>query len=341
MHDTLAALCIIISNTFRLENSSPLLAVYDDDHVKNVSEQVWTSDDCISWTRENDVPFGARQYSDMVEWDGKLWLWAGDRPAETGNGSLNLKDLWYMDKDGRWHEVGSIPISKRHATGMTVDKKSNHLVLACGNLRSDVWYLEKLSTFELYNHPNADLYLDSNCTVVIAPYLDSVKIFEDHVKVTQSPVPGTILNARCGDSISIHINADLGWANRSYDFTLHVKDTTRPRITCSPDTSVYVGQNCSLSVPDLITGLAALDCGSVIIKQTPGAGTLIDSVKHQLNVVITAEDDQHNVSNCNVLIEVKDTIPPVIEGIQNIIATADSGKCRSLVKLTARPGQLW
>jgi len=309
-------------------------ALYDDDPaLRKFSEQIWTSDDCINWTREKDVPFGARQYSDMVEWDGKLWLWGGDRPAETGNGSLNLKDLWYMDKDGRWHEVGSIPVSKRHATGMAVDKKNNHLVLACGNLRTDVWYLEKVPQQQLYSHVDADVYLDSNCVVTVPNYFGSMKpALGDYKGLAQSPEQGTILNARAGDSISVHVNADL---RLTYDVTLHVKDTSRPRLTCPLDTSVYIGENCSIPVPDLVTGVAAVDCGAVILKQTPEAGMITDSVSSQFTVSITAEDDQHNVSNCDVLIHVKDTIPPVIIGGQNISAVADSGKCNAAIKLTA------
>ena len=312
-------------------------AIYDDDPaLRTFAEQVWTSDDCINWTREKNVPFGARQYSDMVEWDGRLWVWAGDRPAETGNGSLNLKDLWYMDKEGRWHEVGSIPVSKRHATGMAVDKKNNHLVLACGNLRTDVWYLEKLPTYQIYNRSDGELYLDSNCIVTVPDYLDSLKTISDgHAQLTQTPAPGTILNARCGDSISVHINADLGWENQSDEIELHVKDTTGPQLTWPLDTSVYVGQKCSLSVPDFVTGLAVRDCGPVVVRQSPEAGTVIDSISRQLNVVLTAEDDQHNISTHNVLINIKDTISPVINSVEDIISSTESGKCSAIIKLTA------
>ncbi|HYM92807.1 MAG TPA: HYR domain-containing protein [Chitinophagaceae bacterium] len=312
--------------------------IYDYDPAQRIySNQIWTSDDCINWVRENDVPFASREYSDMVEWDNKLWVWGGDRSSSSGSGFLNLKDLWYMDKDGQWHEVGSVPVPERHATGLAVDKKNDHLVFACGNLRKGAWYLEKSPIPPLFGYSNQDIFLQNNCSFIVPNFIDSLtKDFNGQVSFSQLPAPGSIISSLPGQTQQINITGNFGGGyTQSNTFLLNVKDTTKPSFTCPADTTAYLGNNCSFTVPNLITNLNVSDnCSTVIIRQVPAADSIISSfVGQTLPVIITADDNQGNVSSCTVTVTIKDTTAPVFNPVEAITQKCDSGKCNASVNI--------
>ena len=282
------------------------------------ANQIWSSDDCVTWTRENDIPFAPRQYSDMVEWDDKLWVWGGDRSAQTGGQFLNLKDLWYMDKEGKWHEVGSIPVPPRHATALAVDKKSDHLVFACGNMHTDVWYLERSLIVN-----NQEAFLNQDCSFIIPNYVDSLKdVFGDQVNFIQTPVAGTIMNSSPGETYySVRIVADFGNGNvQNFKYNLQLKDTTKPQFNIQPDRIVYLGNNCSLTIPDLVTGISINDCSKTSVIQTPLAGTIVNSLNEQTYPVsISVSDAEGNTSSAIVMLTAKDTTAPVITAVNSLL----------------------
>jgi hypothetical protein len=306
--------------------------IYDNfPGLRVFSSQVWTSEDCITWTRENDIPFSPRHYSDMVEWDGKLWVWAGDRPAQTGSGFLNLNDLWYMDKDGKWHQVGDIPVPERHATAVAVDKKNNRLVFACGNMHTDVWYLEK---YPLHN--DQVVMLDSNCSFIVPNCIDSLQNdFGAHVSFVQTPVAGSVLHYSPGQTFPIKIFADYGNGNtQTSNFYFIPKDTSKPRIDTPANRIVYIRDSCSILIPDLLEGLTVQDCNNVTVHQSINAGTrMISSDGQVYTIVITATDAEGNSSSCTVLITAKDTTAPVFDPLQAIVVQNTPGRCDATVNV--------
>lgn len=308
-------------------------AVYDNDpSLRRFSNEIWISDDCITWQKECDAPFAARQYSDMAIWDDKLWIWAGDRSAQTGNGTLNLKDLWYMDKDGGWHEMGSVPIPQRHATSFAVDKKNDRLVFACGNMFSDVWWLERVPL-----HEDKTVFLSPQCNFVVPDCIDSLSNnFGASVSITQIPAAGTIISSSPRTNIPAKIIADYGNGDtQTTIFYFMVKDTTAPLITSPADRIVYLEENCSFHVPNVMTSLVVSDCDTVTLNQSLAVDSVINAFDGAVfNINVTATDGSDNFSTSNVRIILKDTTAPVFIDVNRIVEFTD-GRCEKNISITA------
>lgn len=297
------------------------------------ASQVWSSDDCINWTREKDVPFEPRHYSDMVEWDNKLWVFAGDRPASTGNGSLNLRDLWYMDENGEWHEIGSTPLPPRHASGLAVDKKNNRLVIACGNMHTDVWYLEKLDKGPEFAAPiSKNLPISDNCSVIIPDLSKDIDSESQNiVLVTQNPSAGTVMSSR--SPITATITAwDQSKNEKSKLVTLIPIDTTAPVFSVQDTVMVALNSDCTIVIPNLIDSLQGIDnCGAVSFYQYPSAATISntkDGIIKKIEVV--AADDYDNLTSRFVIVKVKDTIPPAFS-VQDTIFVNLASDCKLVI----------
>lgn len=83
-----------------------------------------------------------------------------------------------------------------------------------------------------------------------------------------------------------------------------------------PPQTVYANANCEALLPDYTTKVTALDncLGTVIIKQTPAAGTLLTATNPAITVSVTATDAFGNVSKpMNISVTLVDTIPPILE----------------------------
>lgn len=92
-----------------------------------------------TWQQMPDFPGAPRRYTNATVFDGKIWIVGGW--DDTGVG--NLPDVWYMTKDGAWHQYPTPPAYVgRHATGVEV--YNNRLVITCGNYNNDCWVIEKV-----------------------------------------------------------------------------------------------------------------------------------------------------------------------------------------------------
>ena len=99
------------------------------------SNHVYSSPDGITWIREDDAPWVARQFADVCVWDNKLWMVGGH------NGQ-NLADIWYMNKNGTWVQyTPSNLFTARHATAVAA--YNDNLVISCGDLNNECWVIRK------------------------------------------------------------------------------------------------------------------------------------------------------------------------------------------------------
>lgn len=109
---------------------------YTDNFSSRVyTNEIYSSEDGITWQREPDGPWLGRQYADLCVWNNRLWMIAGCNTA-------NLSDIWYMTDDGEWHELETpADFEPRHASGVGV--YNDKLVIVCGNYHNDCWVIEK------------------------------------------------------------------------------------------------------------------------------------------------------------------------------------------------------
>ncbi|HKR61455.1 MAG TPA: HYR domain-containing protein [Pyrinomonadaceae bacterium] len=134
------------------------------------------------------------------------------------------------------------------------------------------------------------------------------------ITVSQSPAPGTIVGL---GAHTITLTANDGSSNNdgagntaSVNTTFTVVDTTPPTITAPADSSAFADANCLAPVPDYRPGTVAADnCGSVTLSQSPAPGTLVGYGPH--NVTVTADDGRGNTANDIVVFTVNDNTPPV------------------------------
>lgn len=106
-----------------------------DGFRRDYSKEIYSSVDGITWQREADPPWLERQYADVVVWNNRLWMIGGYNEG-------NLKDIWFMDEDGAWHEFETPEsFEPRHASGVAV--YNDKLVIVCGNFHNDCFVIEK------------------------------------------------------------------------------------------------------------------------------------------------------------------------------------------------------
>lgn len=99
------------------------------------TNHVYSSEDGISWVKEPDAPWSGRQFADVCVWDNKLWMVGG-------HNGRNLSEIWYMKKDGSWHQYEPSPLFvPRHASAVAT--YNDKLVIVCGDQNNECWVIEK------------------------------------------------------------------------------------------------------------------------------------------------------------------------------------------------------
>jgi hypothetical protein len=110
-------------------------SVYDDAILnRTYVKTCWISDDCITWLPFETFPGPGRQYGDLTEHKGRIYLLNG------GNGG-NLADIYYLNTGLNWACMPVVPLRSTHATGWASNGKI--LAAACGNLFRTVYYMEE------------------------------------------------------------------------------------------------------------------------------------------------------------------------------------------------------
>jgi probable HAF family extracellular repeat protein len=103
-------------------------------------------------------------------------------------------------------------------------------------------------------------------------------------------------------------------ASAQTNLTVIVADTTPPTGSCPTAVTASADANCQAPVPNLVPQVVASDnctpAQSLVITQSPPAGTLLGLGSHPITMTVT--DLSGNSSSCAVLFTVVDTTPPAI-----------------------------
>lgn len=104
------------------------------DHLaRDYYNEVWSTDDGVTWTRHADAPWAPRQYHDVAVFDDRLWVLEGYYGG-------NRNDVWYSKDGETWTEVPDTPWAVRHASSIFVHD-GGLWVVAGNNMTPDVWVL--------------------------------------------------------------------------------------------------------------------------------------------------------------------------------------------------------
>jgi hypothetical protein len=97
---------------------------------------VWSSADGVRWQRHAEyAPWESRQYHDVAEFDGRMWVLEGWRHG-------NRNDVYHSSDGATWHELPGTPWAPRHAASVFVHDAALWVV-AGNNMAPDVWRLTR------------------------------------------------------------------------------------------------------------------------------------------------------------------------------------------------------
>ncbi|MBL0314378.1 MAG: HYR domain-containing protein [Flavobacteriales bacterium] len=185
---------------------------------------------------------------------------------------------------------------------------------------------------------NQNVSSNAACQFVIGDYTALAAATDNcdaSVTITQSPLVGTVVNG----TTTVTITATDDAANTSTcTFQLIVTDNTSPIITvCAPDTTEQVNGSCNFTLPSYTSLVTASDnCDpSLTLTQSPVAGTVVSGHGTVIPVIITATDDNGNLTTCTFNVTLEDSIDPTITCPANITVNASIGLCTANVVVPA------
>lgn len=152
---------------------------------------------------------------------------------------------------------------------------------------------------------------------------------------------GSVLGTQAVISVSLPIGtnlvtlkvADPCGGSAQTNLTVIVADTTPPTGTCPAPVTASADANCQAPVPNLVSQVIATDnctpAQSLLITQSPLAGTLVGLGAHPVTITVT--DASGNSSTCSVLFNVADTTPPSILSTPASFSLSAGSDCQAQV----------
>jgi hypothetical protein len=105
-------------------------------HNQNTTNDVWTSKDGKKWDMVlKTTPWKKLCFSNVIEFDDKLWVIGGSGPSGNSN------EVWYTADGFNWYRMENIPWAPRHSTSLY--NFNGSMMLVAGYLYNDVWQLKK------------------------------------------------------------------------------------------------------------------------------------------------------------------------------------------------------
>ena len=123
-------------------------------------------------------------------------------------------------------------------------------------------------------------------------------------------------DASIGVPIMVNLIAtDIGGNKDTCTTQVTVIDNIAPQITQCPDTTIFLGASCDITlVAPTLAELGATDnCGITASAQNPSispSGLITVTRDSIFNVAVTVTDDNNQIATCTYLVVLRDTIPP-------------------------------
>jgi len=159
------------------------------------------------------------------------------------------------------------------------------------------------------------LYVNNTCEVAIGDYISLAAPTDNclnSLTVTQSPIPGTLVNITSSPTITLTVT-DASGNQGQCSFTQSVLDTILPSLVCPIHQTINLDAACTAIVPDYITGLVPTDnCDTYFtptLIQSPPAGSVVGS---NTIISITATDGSSNSNTCHFNLLTPDVTAPTI-----------------------------
>ena len=175
------------------------------------------------------------------------------------------------------------------------------------------------------------------CTNILPNYTTSATVSDNctpsnNITVTQSPAVGTTVSG----AVTVTLTATDAAGNQSTcSFIVTAGDTQKPTIVCPANQILNLDASCNATLPDYRSLLTVSDnctaTGSLVITQSPAAGTLVNS-KGAIVITFTVADAANNTNTCTITVDKKDITAPVINCNQgNISVNNTTNQCGAFV----------
>jgi uncharacterized delta-60 repeat protein len=185
--------------------------------------------------------------------------------------------------------------------------------------------------------PNSTVAAGANCQGAIPDVLGGV-IASDNctpagsLVMTQSPTAGTTLGVG-PHTVTVTVRDAAGNTNTCSSLVT-IADNVPPTITtCPPGRTVPAGAGCQGTVPNVIPEVAASDnctaAASLVISQSPTAGTVVAVGSHPITVTVT--DGSNNSTSCTVQFSVFQSGAPAITHCPTNRTLSVNGSCEAII----------
>lgn len=164
------------------------------------------------------------------------------------------------------------------------------------------------------------VYLNASCTGVVPDYRNYIATNFAHdscsapgtITATQNLVAGSFMPSN--QTITYTVTDNYG-NSATCPVMLVLKDNTPPSIVCAASSYfLYPSVGCSAPLPNYATSdppVTSDNCpGTLTITQNPPAGTIVSGINN--HVFLIATDVAGNKDSCEFIVNVKDTVKPII-----------------------------
>jgi large repetitive protein len=165
--------------------------------------------------------------------------------------------------------------------------------------------------------PAQTVYLNQACNALVPDYVSLVEIDAscypvENIAITQSPAAASMMSG-VGTTVITITATDPNGLSSTCTFNAIRIDTLSPTITCPSNATVIVGVDCFALMPNILTGVSALDnctaSSAINFSQSIPEGSAI-SASENATVQLIAIDGNGNSSSCSVAIIYVDSMAP-------------------------------
>jgi len=180
---------------------------------------------------------------------------------------------------------------------------------------------------------NQDLTLDGTCQIQLPDYSTQATVNDNcsstgNITINQTPPAGFTLTGHNTTQLITLLAIDESGNEESCSFTITLKDTSPPSITCPSNQILAIDEMCTILLPDYTNSINKSDncsaTSNITLTQSPVPGTNLLGHGITQQVTITATDEAGNISNCSFDVTLDDQTIPMISCPENQTLSTDN-----------------
>ncbi|MBP8959116.1 MAG: gliding motility-associated C-terminal domain-containing protein [Bacteroidales bacterium] len=163
---------------------------------------------------------------------------------------------------------------------------------------------------------NPTLDLDASCETLVPDFLSALVVTDNctapaSIIKTQNPAAGTAINGTGTTNVNVYAT-DLEGNESSVTVVITSRDVTPPVMSCK-DINLYLDNTGSaILTPAMVDNGSTDNCTPVLSYILSKTNFSCSDIGAPVSVTLTGTDGSGNLSNCNALITVLDSVQPVV-----------------------------